>query len=120
MSALLKSQHKLTSELEELCAYIQRNLTDCTLCMFDLKMASGRTVRAIQYAFRKQLGCTPMQWVRKERLALARKRLKLASGRLTVTEIALACGFNNAANFARLYAEHYGELPSKTKRRRIN
>jgi hypothetical protein len=53
--------------LDRTCQYIQANLTSpITLTMLD--QVSSMSRRKLHYAFQFRYGCTPMQWVRDERL----------------------------------------------------
>jgi tetratricopeptide (TPR) repeat protein len=64
------------------------------------------------------LRTTPLGWVRRLRLSLARQRLLDADHEATVTDIALASGFSQLGRFAVQYREHFGELPSQTLKQR--
>ncbi|ALM53780.1 helix-turn-helix transcriptional regulator [Halomonas huangheensis] len=60
--------------------------------------------------FRALTGLAPHQWLKHERLGEAR-RLMLASPTVTLTEIALHCGFHDAAHFSRTFRQAYGCSP---------
>lgn len=97
-----------------LCEYLTAHLSD-PITLTDMELLTGLSHRALQYAFFKQFGCSPMQWVRQQRLALAHRQLLSAAHRGdSVTHIALQCGFTNVGNFARYYAQVYGCKPSET------
>jgi AraC-like DNA-binding protein len=99
--------------LDKTCQYIQANLTQpITLVMLD--QVSSMSRRKLHYAFQDRYSCTPMQWVRLERLALAHSRLAHAQFGTTVTEVALSCGFTKMSTFAYYYHNRFGELPSAT------
>lgn len=85
----------------------------------DIAQAAFVTPRAVQLAFRKELGTTPMSYLRRVRLQLARAELRAAraSGSATVTEVAARWGFTNPSRFASYYRDEFGELPSQTLRR---
>lgn len=78
----------------------------------------GVGLRALQLAFRRELGCTPRDYLIACRLEAARGRLQSARDGTTVTQIAHECGFTDMAVFARKYREQFGERPSETLRRR--
>lgn len=82
----------------------------------DLPTVAGVSVRSIHAGFRTHRGCTPMEFLRQRRLELARTRL-LASPGGTVTEIALACGFEHLGRFSAAYRARFGESPAETLRR---
>jgi transcriptional regulator GlxA family with amidase domain len=75
--------------------------------------------RKLHYAFLKRYNCTPMQWVRAERLTLVHNQLNHAIPGDKVTSIALNCGFNKPAAFAEYYNKRFGELPSATLTRAL-
>jgi AraC-like DNA-binding protein len=82
-----------------------------------LAAAAGVRPRTLENHFKLFLNTTPLGWVRRMRLSLARQRLLDARGTATVTDIALASGFSQLSRFALQYREHFGELPSQTLRR---
>lgn len=84
----------------------------------DLAARIGIGLRALQLAFRRELGCSPREYLITCRLEVARGRLMSSNEGSTVTQIALECGFTDLAFFARKYREQFGERPSETLRRR--
>ncbi|MET7279821.1 helix-turn-helix transcriptional regulator [Kribbella sp. NPDC005582] len=84
----------------------------------DIAAAAGVTVRAVQSAFQRSLGTTPLAYLRQLRLAEARAELLAADpGRVTVTAVGARWGFHHLGRFASAYKERYGETPSETLRR---
>ena len=100
-------------EVDEVCEYIQDNL-EGKLTLSEIERVSGMSDRKLQYAFFERFGCSPMHWVRDQRLNLVHHRLKNAHEGETVTSIASSCGFTNLGAFSALYQEHFKELPSAT------
>lgn len=73
------------------------------------------SVRALQYGFKRHLGTTPMDYLRRVRLRRARQALLDADpGATTVRDVALGCGFMHMSRFATAYREAFGEVPSAT------
>ncbi len=99
--------------LDLACQYIVAHLAE-RLSMTDLEQISGLSARALQYAFQRRFGCTPVTWIRNERLNAARERLLAAGEQATVTDVALAFGFSNLGNFSKYYSDKFGEYPSQT------
>ncbi|MFG1403590.1 helix-turn-helix domain-containing protein [Xanthobacter sediminis] len=99
--------------LDLACEYILANLGG-RISMTDLERISGLSTRTLQYAFQKRFGCTPVTWIRNERLTAARALLLAADEKTTVTDAALAFGFSNLGNFSRYYSDKFGEYPSQT------
>ncbi|MEU3255404.1 helix-turn-helix transcriptional regulator [Streptomyces sp. NPDC006997] len=91
---------------------------DQPLTVAEIAAAAHVTVRALQYAFRRHLGTTPLAYLRRARLAHAHRELQDADplGGVTVAEIAARWGFAHAGRFAALYRDAYGTSPSHTLR----
>ena len=74
--------------------------------------------RTLQYGFRRHRGTTPLQYLKRVRLDLAREALLQA--RTTgerITDIAGRVGYASASRFSRDYRERFGEAPSVTRLR---
>jgi AraC-like DNA-binding protein len=83
----------------------------------DLVRAGGVSKRSLHAGFRKYYGVPPMAYLRNVRLDTARLRLKqLGTGDVSVTQVALECGFTHLSKFAAAYKDRFGELPSDTLR----
>jgi AraC-like DNA-binding protein len=82
-----------------------------------LARIAGVPPRTLETHFMRFLGTTPMGWVRQARLTHARRTLLASEGRVTVTDVALDCGFNQLGRFAAQYCRRFGEPPSETLRR---
>lgn len=78
---------------------------------------AGVRPRTLETHFKLFLGTTPLGWVRRMRLTQARQRLLRSAGKTTVTDVAVATGFNQLGRFAAEYRKMFGELPSATVRR---
>jgi AraC-like DNA-binding protein len=84
----------------------------------DIAVASGTTTRSLQEAFRRRFDMTPMQFLRRLRLRLAREQLLNGPDLgLTVRDTALHWGFPHSGRFAQQYLAEFGEHPSQTLRR---
>lgn len=60
-------------------------------------------------SFKQELGLTPMEYVLKERLKLAKNYLKLGS--FQVKEVAVMAGFKNISYFIRAFKQEFGKTP---------
>jgi AraC-like DNA-binding protein len=94
-------------------AHIRAN-TARSIGMDELVAVSGVSERALQQAFRRYRGCSPLEFSRDLRLDAARAGLLAGE---SVTETALASGFNHFGRFAESYAARFGEKPSETVKR---
>lgn len=88
---------------------------DEPLAVADLAHAAGTGVRSLQLAFRRELGVTPLEYVRDERMRAARAELLAAPG-APVTAIAQRWGFTNPGRFSAHYRRLFGEYPRDTRR----
>lgn len=92
---------------------------EAALTVADLALCAGVSERSLHAAFRRQLGTSPMAYVRRRRLEHAHDellRLDPSSG-AKVTDVALRYGFAHTGRFAAAYRARFGEPPSATLRR---
>ena len=89
---------------------------DIDLTLHDIARAAHVTPRAVQLAFRRQLGTTPTAYLRLVRLDCAHQDLQDAANGDTVTDIAYRWGFSSPSRFAQHYRAAYGTSPSDTLR----
>ena len=83
----------------------------------DIAEAAHVSVRAVQLAFRRHLGTTPMAYLRRVRLDHTHRALVAADARhTTVAAVAAQWGFTNHSRFTAVYRATYGVLPSTTLR----
>jgi AraC-like DNA-binding protein len=85
----------------------------------DLALLAGVSARSLHAAFRRQLGTSPMSYVRRRRLEHAHDELldvDPATG-TRVIDVALRHGFTHTGRFAAAYRARFGESPSATLRR---
>jgi AraC family ethanolamine operon transcriptional activator len=83
-----------------------------TLCA-----VAGVSERTLEYAFREQLGTTPVRFLKLRRLNRVRRDLLAAAPGTSVTGTALRAGVYDLGRFAGEYQRLFGELPSQTLRR---
>ncbi|MBQ0850285.1 helix-turn-helix transcriptional regulator [Streptomyces sp. BH-SS-21] len=95
-------------------AFIDSN-AEKDISLADIAAAAYVTPRAVQYAFRRHLGTTPMAYLRRTRLDGAHQDLLSADpNATTVAAIAARWGFWHPGRFAVLYRTTYGRIPSHT------
>jgi len=105
------SLHAGDAAFEALLARIRANLAD-PLDLTTLETWAQRSRRELQVVFRDRLGCTPMQWVRHERLRWARRRLEQPEPGDTVASIARASGYSSASHFSTDFRREFQCSPS--------
>ncbi|MFI5695318.1 helix-turn-helix domain-containing protein [Kribbella sp. NPDC051586] len=102
------------STVRRALAFMESHL-DQAITIADIAAAAGVTVRAVQTAFQRHVGATPLGELRRLRLAEVRSELVAAvPAERTVAEIAVRWGFHHHGRMAAAYLEQYGELPSTT------
>jgi AraC-like DNA-binding protein len=102
--------------LRRAIAFIEAN-ADRDINAADIAGAAYVTARAVQLAFRRHLGMTPMAYLRRVRLDCARAELRAADpADTTVTQVGARWGYGRASTFAAHYRAAYGESPSQTLR----
>ncbi|MFG1425108.1 helix-turn-helix domain-containing protein [Roseixanthobacter glucoisosaccharinicivorans] len=99
--------------VERACDYVLANLSR-RITLTDLEMVSGLSARSLQYGFQRHFGCSPVTWIRNERLNAARDLLLAKGAETNVTTAALTFGFSNLGTFSKLYREKFGEYPTAT------
>ncbi|MDT0182797.1 helix-turn-helix transcriptional regulator [Microbacterium sp. ARD31] len=103
----------VTSETLRRAVRLMEERAQEDLSVGQLARACRVTPRALQYAFRRHLGCTPMAYLRRLRLDLARQELRDGAAS-TVGDAAARYGFFNPGRFAAGYREAFDENPSDT------
>lgn len=84
------------------------------LSITDMVKVANVSARSIFRNFREAHGCSPREYVKRVRLRKAQQMLQRDDRQLTVTAVALKCGFHSLGHFASSYREAFGELPSET------
>lgn len=105
--------------LRRAVAFIDEN-AHTSITVADIAGAAHVTIRAVQLAFRRHLGMTPLEYLRRVRLDHAHRDLIAADPvTQTVTDIACRWGFPSPGRFASLYRQAYGVAPSHTLRSQL-
>lgn len=102
------------SKLDRLCEYMRANLTK-PLTLTDLEALSELSGRALQLQFLKRFGCSPMAWLRNQRLYAAQDRL-LQNQDVSVTQVAMEFCFASPSRFAAAYKAKFGLSPSENRK----
>ena len=101
--------------LDELVDYIQAN-SHLGLTLTDLEEQSHYSARHLQNLFKEKFDCTPMQFVRRQRLTSAMEKLQTADYDATVTSIGRDCGYRFTSNFTTDFHRQFGVTPSTVLR----
>lgn len=79
----------------------------------DIAAAAQISTRGLQYAFRRAMDMTPMEYLRDVRLAGAHADLQRGAG--TVAEVARRWGFGSPSRFAGYYRARFGRNPGRAR-----
>jgi transcriptional regulator GlxA family with amidase domain len=94
-----------------------RNLVGRPFSSAQLCNCLGMSERNLELHFHEALGVSPKAWFQYLSLHKARMMLRHhAPGRGSVTDTALACGFEHFGRFSEAYRKLFGEWPSQTLR----
>ncbi|MBG6120431.1 MULTISPECIES: helix-turn-helix domain-containing protein [unclassified Sphingobium] len=99
--------------LNDLKGYVIENIHEPSISPKMLAKVANLSLRQLYRLFAQE-GIAPQAWVSNLRLAQAHKQLQSAA-RSSVTEIAFAVGFNDAAHFSRAFRKRYGLTPSTVR-----
>lgn len=102
--------------LRRALAYINDNAHH-DIRVSDIAAAVNVSPRSVQYAFRRYLGTTPLEHLRRIRLDRVHRELQAADPSVdTVMAIAGRWGFTHPGRFSGLYKQEFGTMPSHTLR----
>jgi AraC family transcriptional regulator len=100
------SKQKLRQAVE----YIQANLGE-DLSLSEIANELGMSQYYFCHLFKRSTGISPHQYLIQQRVERAKHLLKRSQ--LTITAIALECGFANQSHFAKSFRKHTGMNPKK-------
>ena len=104
---------KLSKEIEAACSYIERHLED-ELSIASLAAYAGYIEYYFSRKFKRELGLTPAEYIRKKRLAKA--ALLLRSTDLDAQQIASRLQFCSQSYFTDCFRKEYGVSPTKYRK----
>lgn len=120
LAVLMNQQYFLQPEADQtvdcvkrVCDYIEDHLHE-NITLTQLELVSTLSARALQYAFTKRLGCTPLSYLRSRKVHYARELLMHPTETTTVAAVALCCGYHHLGRFSAHYAAIFNEYPSET------
>jgi AraC-like DNA-binding protein len=111
----IAAESALPADLVRALAWLRSHLSE-GVNLEQLALVAGVRPRTLESHFKVFLGTTPLGWLRRMRLAHARRELERVRD-ATVTGIALGSGFNQLGRFAAYYRTVFGEAPSTTLQR---
>ena len=109
------SEHRL---IERIRQHVLRNIVQ-DISIEDLSKVCRLSRKSIYNLCRRELGMTPLSYIRCLKLDSVYSELKQDDRVRNVTEVALKYGFTNLGRFSAQYKEYIGELPSQTFRKGV-
>ena len=103
----------VSAPLREVVKLMDANLED-PLELEQLAVYVGRSRRQLERLFKEQLGTTPQRYYLELRITEARRLLQ--HSRLSIVQVAVACGFVSPSHFSKCYTAYFGNSPSREVR----
>lgn len=105
----LQSRHGMRNEhLARAIAVLEQHL-EYPLAPSELADLLGISTRQLERLFGKYLNTSPKRYMTEMRLHRARNLI--VQTEQSITEIAMACGFNSTSHFSKVFRNHYGFSP---------
>jgi transcriptional regulator GlxA family with amidase domain len=113
LAARLGFNHATLQKVAEL---MEANLEE-PLSAVELAKLGGLSIRQIQRMFHEALGTTPTKYYLQ--LRLQRARALLTQSTMSITQVAVACGFHSVCHFSKTYRTMYGRSPKNERQRSV-
>lgn len=95
-------------------AYIEQNYTN-QISVAKLAELSNYSERQFIRLFKKAFSCIPMEYITNLRMQKARELLRMSG--LSITEVALRCGYNDSNYFSRIFRKYNSISPKEYRRK---
>ena len=83
----------------------------------EVSKAAGCSARSLQIGFQQHFGCSPMRYLKRQRLNYAHHLLQTQPADTLISSIAYDAGFSHLGRFAEEYRSKFGQSPSQTQNR---
>ncbi|MGE3371636.1 MAG: GlxA family transcriptional regulator [Rhizobiaceae bacterium] len=104
----------LCPQVAAAAGYMQENIGN-PISLPRLANRVGLSARHLERLFSQELGISPLQYLRRIRLDLARRMIRTT--RKPVLNVAISCGFTSNSYFATCYRQAFGVTPSQDRLR---
>lgn len=95
-------------------AYIDNHYTE-PLTLSELALGANLEKTYFSTLFKRVIGLSPCEYITLKRIERAVQLLRQTDD--SILSIAISCGFNNTANFNKLFKKHTGTVPKAMRRR---
>ncbi len=102
------------SQLERVIDYMKANLTQ-DLSILDLATLTGMSESHFSRGFKQSVGIAPYQYLIRERVERAKQLLKQQA--VSISDIALDCGFANQTHLTKVFRQMTGMTPKAYQKR---
>lgn len=104
-----------TSMVQRAVDFIEDHIGDHSLTVAMISREVGLSMRSLQEGFRRELGVSPLTYVKARRMSIAHRRLRAGDPRVTtVTRVASDLGITHLGRFSVEYHKRFGVPPSVT------
>lgn len=94
--------------IASIIAYISVHLTE-PIAIADLAEVLHLNPQYVMRLFKKEMGCPILQYITAQRIALSVRYLEETN--ISVTDVAVLCGFDNYSYFTRIFKRFTNETP---------
>ena len=102
----------LPPELQSALKFINNNFS-AAISIEKLAQSSFVSINTLERMFKKHLGVTPTEYIRKKRLSQSAKLLRLG---FSVSHVAAECGFSDVSQFISLFKKEFSKTPHQYKK----
>jgi AraC family transcriptional regulator len=102
------------SQLERVIDYMQANLTE-DLSILDLATLTSMSASHFSRSFKQSVGISPYQYLMQQRVERAKQLLEKRS--ITISTIAVDCGFANQTHLTKVFRQMTGMTPKAYQKR---
>ena len=96
--------------IKAMISYINQHFCD-NISLTDIATAANISTRECQRCFKQRLSTTPFEYLKGVRIEAAAELLRNPMNECSISNIALACGFNGSSYFGKCFMEIYGTTP---------
>ena len=107
-------QSTYDGRIVDITRHLHESYTQADLSIERVLAAQGQNADYLRRLFKKNHGCTPIQYLNTLRIGKAKKLLEAnCLHHLSITQIAEQSGFSDASYFARVFRDYIGLSPSQ-------